>query len=88
MGERAKLLEAQCHSDWTGVYAADVWGEGRVSYLGRSAGLPYRLASQQCGAMGRQESAEAIVIPSHVDEGPNTESRTGHGTFDARARRR
>jgi hypothetical protein len=40
VGERANRLEAQCHTGRPGVYAADVWGEGYVSYPGRSADLP------------------------------------------------
>ena len=35
MGERAKRLEARCHPDRVGVYAAGMWGEGHASYPGR-----------------------------------------------------
>ena len=62
MGERANRLEAQCHSDRGGVYAAGIWEESHASYPERSAVLPERLGPSQGGPMGRQKSAEAIVV--------------------------
>jgi hypothetical protein len=40
MGERANRLEAQCHSDRFGVYAAGVWEESHAPYPERSVVLP------------------------------------------------
>ena len=40
MGERANRLEARCHSERGGVYAAGVWEESHASYPERSAVLP------------------------------------------------
>ncbi len=61
VGERAHRLEARCHPDLLGVYAAGMWGEGHASYPGRSARLPNRLGSPRDGPMDGQKSAEAIV---------------------------
>ena len=61
MGERAKRLEARCHSDRAGVDAAGGWSEGHASYPGRSAHPPTRLVASQGVAMGEPKSAEAIV---------------------------
>ena len=46
-------------------------------YPGRPEGMPRVLLSPRGERMCRQESAEAIVAPSTVGEGPNHVLRTG-----------
>ena len=41
VGERAQRLEARCHPDRRGVYAAGRWSDGHASYPGRSARVPW-----------------------------------------------
>jgi len=76
VGERAKRLEAQCHPDRSGVYAAGMWGEGHASYPGRSVRLPLaRLAEKRTD--GWAEVSRGHSSRAHGGEGPNMKSRTG-----------
>ncbi len=78
VGERANGLEARCHPDRVGVYAAGMWGEGHASYPGRPVRLSISPGPVASGgaAKGGQESAEAIVAAWHCGEGPNMRSGT------------
>lgn len=61
MGERAKLLKPNGHSDWKGVYAAGIWSEGHVSDPGKSAFLPRAVAVER-RRIGAQMAAEVVVV--------------------------
>jgi len=69
MGEGARQPEARCHRVREGVDATGGWGEGHASYPRRPACLPQSQAAREGGAMGMQESAEAVVVAVQRDEG-------------------
>lgn len=61
MGERARLLKPNGHSDWEDVDAAGIWSEGHVPDPGKSASLPRAVVTERW-RNGAQMAAEAVVI--------------------------
>src|SRR6266849_6103672 len=81
LGEGAKKPEAQCHPEGAAVDATGLWHEGRAHYPGRSAALPPAtgvLPALRGVGMGRQKSAEAVVV-GPTGEGLNVTRRREAG---------
>ncbi len=76
-GERAEKLEARYIPDGAAVDATGIWHEGHASYPGKSTALPDPFGERVLPAsrgvgMGRQMTAEAVVVARHRrGEGPN-----------------
>ena len=68
MGERANRLEARCHSDYCGVYAAGIWEESHASYPERSVVLP------MARLVARRAEGAAEVSRGHSSRGPAARS--------------
>lgn len=83
LGEEAMISEARYHPEGAGVDAPGGWHEGHASYPGRSAVLPLATGvppALRGGGMGRQKSAEAVVVANRAMKG-QTSSAGGRSVF-------
>lgn len=84
-GEGAQKPEARYHPEDAAVDATGIWHEGHATDPGRSVVLPPAtgvLPASQGVGMGRQKSAEAVVVGSTKPAKGRTSSTGGGRSVD------